>query len=87
MAKKEDGFKFMPPKPPFYMQEMRSITRFYLFMKWFKANYKELYTLYGNHIIVPNEDLKIGVNMEYGASDDKPKMKNIIDDFNRGAYD
>jgi hypothetical protein len=69
------------------MSEIDKVARYYFFIKWFKANYKAYYLLYGLHIVVPDDDLIIKVQMDYVAPEDKQKISDIIEDFNLGAYD
>lgn len=69
------------------MNELNQAARYYVFIKWFKANYREYYLLYAVHITVPGDDLLVQVSLDYIAPEHKQPMLNIVAEFNASAKD
>ena len=63
------------------MQEISFAVQYYLFMKWFKQNYPELYNRNCMHIRVPEHNNMIYAVMDFIDPADRESLREVIKEF------
>ena len=69
------------------MPHVSNAVQYYLFMKWFKENYPDLYAQYKLHIMVPVESYTIEAAMDYIEPQDREPLQNAINEYYRNVAD